>query len=64
MIQQLYPESETEALIEKYDSLGAKVSKFISYVEREWRVYIKAVDHCANREHTISYKFKSTQINN
>lgn len=38
MIQQLYPESETVALIEKYEILGAKLFSFIQYVEREWKV--------------------------
>ena len=37
MIQKLYPELETEDLLSKYDILGAKLFKFIMYVEKEWK---------------------------
>ena len=37
MIQKLYPELETVDLLAKYDILGAKLFKFIMYVEKEWK---------------------------
>ena len=37
MIQQIYSDLETKVLIEKYDILGAKIFKFISYAESEWK---------------------------
>ena len=37
MIQQIYSDLKTNALLEKYDVLGAKLFKFIKYVESEWR---------------------------
>jgi len=37
MIHELYAEIDTKLLIEKYDVLGAKLFKFIKYVELEWR---------------------------
>ena len=37
MIQKLYPGLETEDLLAKYDILGAKLFKFIMYVEKEWK---------------------------
>jgi four helix bundle protein len=37
MIQKLYPELKTKELFEKYDVLGAKLFKFIMYVEKEWK---------------------------
>jgi four helix bundle protein len=37
MIQQIYSDLKTNALLEKYDILGAKLFKFIKYVESEWK---------------------------
>ena len=37
MIQQIYSDLETKVLIEKYDILGAKLFKFIKYVESDWK---------------------------
>lgn len=37
MIEQLYPEIEIKIMLEKYDVLGAKLFKFINYVEKEWK---------------------------
>ncbi len=37
MISKLYPEIETKELILKYDNLGAKLFKFIKYVENNWK---------------------------
>lgn len=37
MIQKLYPELEIDDLLTKYDILGAKLFKFILYVEKEWK---------------------------
>ncbi|TYA56700.1 four helix bundle protein [Formosa maritima] len=37
MIQQIYPELEINDLLEKYNMLGAKIFKFIKYVEKEWK---------------------------
>lgn len=37
IIQKLYPDLEIEDLLTKYDILGAKLFKFIMYVEKEWR---------------------------
>lgn len=37
MIKRIYPEIETTELIDKYDVLGAKLFKFIIYVENEWK---------------------------
>ena len=37
MIHKLYPEIGSNILLEKYDILGAKLFKFIIYVEDEWR---------------------------
>jgi len=37
MIDQLYPELNTKVLIEKYDILGARLFKFILFVEKEWK---------------------------
>ena len=37
MIQKLYTELETEDLLTKYDVLGAKLFKFIMYVEKDWK---------------------------
>lgn len=37
MIQKLYPELKVEELSNKYDILGAKLFKFIAYVENEWK---------------------------
>lgn len=36
-IQNLYPDIEIDILLEKYDVLGAKLFKFITYVEKEWK---------------------------
>jgi hypothetical protein len=30
-------ESELKALLEDYDQLGAKISRFISFVEKGWK---------------------------
>lgn len=38
MIQKLYPELETQVLIEKYDTLGGKLYSFKKYVEQHWKV--------------------------
>ena len=37
MIEQIYSDLNTKDLLEKYDVLGAKLFKFIIYVEREWK---------------------------
>lgn len=37
MIQQIYSDLNIKNLLEKYDVLGAKLFKFIIYVEREWK---------------------------
>ncbi|EGV44437.1 four helix bundle protein [Bizionia argentinensis JUB59] len=37
MIQKIYPELEVDHLSAKYDVLGAKLFKFIIYVEKEWK---------------------------
>jgi four helix bundle protein len=37
MIDKLYPDIGSLTLLEKYDILGAKLFKFIIYVEDEWR---------------------------
>ncbi|WP_435139201.1 four helix bundle protein [Formosa sp. A9] len=37
MIQGLYPEIEVAFILEKYDALGAKLFKFINYVESNWK---------------------------
>jgi len=37
MIQQIYSDLKTKDLLEKYDVLGAKLFKFITYVESEWK---------------------------
>lgn len=31
------PEPETQELFDAYDALGAKINRFIRYVEKEWR---------------------------
>ena len=36
-IQKLYPALETTALLKNYDILGAKLFRFILYVEKEWK---------------------------
>ncbi|MEZ4858803.1 MAG: four helix bundle protein [Flavobacteriaceae bacterium] len=38
MINKLYDLESSQELIEKYDNLGAKIFKFIKYVENNWRV--------------------------
>ena len=37
MIENLYPALEVNGMINKYDILGAKLFKFIIYVEKEWK---------------------------
>ena len=37
MIQKTNPDLKTNKLLEKYDILGAKLFKFITYVESEWK---------------------------
>lgn len=37
MIQQIYSDLKTKDLLKKYDILGAKLFKFITYVESEWK---------------------------
>ena len=37
MIQKTYPILKTNDLLEKYDILGAKLFKFITYVDSEWK---------------------------
>lgn len=37
MIEKLYPEIEVKGMINNYDILGAKLFKFIMYVEKEWK---------------------------
>jgi four helix bundle protein len=38
MINKLYDLESLPELIKKYDSLGAKIYKFMNYVENEWKV--------------------------
>ena len=37
MIEKLYPELDVKLLIDNYDILGAKLFKFIMYVEKDWK---------------------------
>jgi four helix bundle protein len=37
MIEQLYPDLDVKIMIDKYDILGAKLFKFIMYVEKDWK---------------------------
>ena len=37
MIEQLYPVLDVKIMIDKYDILGAKLFKFIMYVEKDWK---------------------------
>ena len=37
MIEKLYPELEVKIMVDKYDVLGAKLFKFLMYVEKEWK---------------------------
>ena len=37
IIHKLYPELRVEDLLAKHDVLGARLFKFIMYVEKEWR---------------------------
>ena len=37
MIEKLYPELEVKTMIDKYDVLGARLFKFIMYVEKDWK---------------------------
>ncbi len=37
MIHKLYPDLEAQILLDKYDMLGAKLFKFIQYVEKDWK---------------------------
>ena len=37
MLAELYPKIDFKQMIQKYDNLGAKIYKFIKYVETDWK---------------------------
>ena len=37
MLTELYPDLGFEKMSEKYDKLGAKIYKFMDYVETSWK---------------------------